>query len=644
VLGQTLTLDGTAYRVIGVMPKEFGYPHANELPAGGGFDRTELWVPSALTAKDRAFRELADGNTLARLRPGVSVAEAQAEMSTIVPQFVPLHEPFMRDMVGLVRSFRDEALGPVRPLMELLLGAVGFVLLIACGNAANLLMARAAGRAQELSVRAALGARKERLLRQMLAEALLLSAAAGVAGVGLGYVFLRVLLRLDPEDIPRMQAASLDVRVMGFAVALTLLTTVLFGLIPAFSATRVDAMVVLKGSGTRGVVGERRRIRSWLAIGQVALVVVLLTGAGLFLRSYAKVLAVPAGFSASTVSMSVELTRQYDSEAKMTAFWGSLVERMKAVGGVRAVGVIDNLPLSNSESMTAFEVEGYPNVKGQLAENRAITPDYFSAMRIPLLQGRLLNETDEVKGQPEVFVVNEAFAKKYLGGKDALAGRIRRADDVRSGPWMPIVGVVGDVRHMNLEAPAPAQMYSRFGPMTRAFVTVRSGLPEAAVEREMRAVVKELDPTLAAGQARAMSELVVRSRARRRFQTMLLAVFAGVAMVLALVGVYGLLAYSVRQRRGEIGIRMALGSTRGRVVGLVVREGVGLVAVGLGLGAAAALAGAKVLAGFLYGVGAVDPVTFAAVPVLLVGATLVACVVPGVRAAGVDPAEALRHE
>jgi predicted permease len=496
-------------------------------------------------------------------------------------------------------------------------------------------------------VRATLGARRGRLLRQMLTESLMLSMAAGSVGIGLAYLFIHALLKLNPGDIPRMQEAKLDLRVMAFLVLITVLTSVLSGVLPSLSATRINLAEFLKGGGTWGIVGDRKRVRNCLAIAQVALVVVLLTGTGLLLRSYANVLSVHTGFSASTVTMNVRLTPQYNFAGKRRTFVQELLDRIKSIRGVQAVGTVDCLPLSNTEGITSFAAEGYPNEKNQVVEERRVTSDYLAAMQIPLIKGRGFTDGDG-PGHPSVAIVNEAFAKKYFGGSDATARHVRLAD---TDLWTTIVGVIGDVRNASLEAPAPPQVYTPSGqtdtddgPAMSIYVAVRSSLPQDAVVSEIRAAVRSLDPNLAIAEIHSMRGLETQATARRRFQTTLLTLFSAIAMFLALVGVYGLLAYSVRQRTGEIGIRMALGSSRTRVVRLVVREGLGLLGLGLLIGLAGAFALTRLLAGFLYNVPALDPLTFALVPILLFVATLVACLVPAFRAAAVDPIDALRHE
>jgi predicted permease len=487
------------------------------------------------------------------------------------------------------------------------------------------------------------------LLRQMLTESLMLSAAAGTVGVGLAWLFLHALLKLNPGDIPRMDDARIDLRVMGFVVFVTMLTSVLFGMLPSLSATRINLVEFLKSSGMRGVSGDRRRVRHGLAVAQIALLVVLLTGTGLLLRSYANLLSVPTGFSATTVTASVQMSAQYGNVHKRRALFGSLIERIKLIPGVLAVGVVNELPLSNEESLTSLFVEGYPNTKQQLVEERGITQNYLSAMQTPLVQGRDISDEDAA-GNRLVAVVNQAFVKKYFANGDAIGRRIR-AGEGESGPWVTVVGVAKDVRYMSLEAAAVPQVYRSFwqvewneSNVVGAYVAVRSTLPQETVVAEIWAAVKAIDPSLAVADVHTMSELVSLATARRRFQTTLLTVFSGTAMLLAMVGVYGLLAYSVRQRTGEIGIRLALGSSKNGVVRLILREGLTLLGIGLVIGLAVALVCTRLLTGFLYGVPAVDPATFVLVPMLLLAATIAACLIPSFRAAAIDPINALRHE
>jgi predicted permease len=644
ILSKSLRLDGELFQIVGVMPPGFAYPHGTDFPPGvANGSGTNVWVPLALSPQRKADRDNSNGYALARLKPGVTVRQALSEMSTIMVHLDQLHQADQRGWGAFVKPLPDSSIGPARTLMWLLLGAVFLVLLIACGNAANLLLARAAARTHELGVRATLGAARGRMIRQMLTESLLLGLTGGLAGIVLAYCFLRGLLRLNPGDIPRMEQASIDTRVLAFTLITALLTSVLFGILPALFASRINLIEFLKSGGNRGSVGTRNRLRSILVIGELGLVVILLAGAGLLLRSYINVESVQTGFSSSTVSMNIQLDARYESRDQRLAFYRVLLGKIQSIPGVESAGVIDWLPLSHSESIGTFWVDGYDNQKNQMVNGRSITPQYFSAMGIPLVRGRSFTDND-ASGHPAVTMVNQAFATKYFGTRDPVGLGIR------SGPHDPlrtVIGVVGNVHHSSLETPAAPEMYQPLWQTDLgggAFVVIRSSLPPDQIASAIRAALSKIDPNLALSDIHTMGELASQSTARRRFQTTLLTAFSGMAMLLGMVGVYGLLAYSVKQRTAEIGLRIALGAPRGRVLGMILRQGFQLFIAGLMLGLAGALALTRILTSFLYGVSALDPITFAAVPVLLLLATIMACLIPARRAANVDPMRTLRYE
>jgi predicted permease len=649
ILRRALRLNGKPYQVIGVTPADFGFPHKSDLAHGNGhIDTTDVWLPSALTPEQSTDREDFGGVAIARLKPGATLEQAQTEMATIMSRLDSLHAEDMRGWSVLVKPFLDTALGPVRPLMRLLLGAVCFVLLIACANAASLFLARAADRAHELGVRASLGARRMRLVRQMFTECLMLSTASGIVGVGLAFLFLRAILKLDPGDIPRMQDARLDISVLAFLVSVTVLTSILFGTLPALSTTRINLGELLKTRGVCGIAGNGKRARKGLVVAQVALVVLLLIGTGLLLRSYANVLAVRAGFSASTVTVNMKLNPPNDLARNGRIFFGELLHSIEQVHGVQAAGAVDYLPLSNTEGITSFELEGYPNARNQIVEQRRVTSDYLQAMQIPLLGGRGFTERDD-RGNSAVAIVNQAFARKYFGAANPIQHRVRGSAEA---PWLTIVGVIGDIRDANIEAAPPAQIYTPLWQqdsdeeptVMSAYLAVRASLPEDLIVPKIRAAIRNLDPNLAIAEVSTMNDRLSQAVARRRFQTTLLTLFSGIATLLAVVGIYGLLAYSVRRRTAEIGIRMALGSSRVRVASLILREGLGLIGAGALIGLAATLLSTKLLAGFLYGVSQIDPLTFLLVPLLLILAALAACLIPSWKASRIAPMTALRHE
>lgn len=643
VLEQSLVLDGVSYRVVGVMPPDFAFPTSFDLPYGNSaVQSTQVWVPLALTAKQKVEREPGSNNVIARLRDGVSVAQAQTEMVAIMLRLDTLHSAEMRGWGAYVKSFTDNAVGPVRGLMGMLLGAVGLVLLIACGNAANLLLARAAGRVRELGVRVALGAGRGRIVRQLMTESLLIGAAAGAVGVALAWFFLRLLPPLDPGDIPRLNEASLDWRVLLFALGVSLLTSLLTGILPALAVSRMSLTGFLANGGAASFGGRHGRVQSTLIVAESALVVVLLACAGLLIRSYIKVEHVDTGFSQSTVTMRIEMDPRYERpQAGRDVVFKGLLGRIAALPGINAVGAVNDLPLNNSESVDFIWVEGYANRKNQLTEGRSVTPGYFDAMCIPLIAGRLFTDADtSSKARPAI--VNEKFAKVYLAGRNPIGGRL--STDEHHAEWSTIVGVVADVRHTSLEAEPEPQMYYPNYDFNSASVAVRTSLPAAAIAAEIRTALAPADPNLLVSGVHMMGDLVSEASARRRFQTSLLTVFAAIALMLALVGLYGLMAYSVGRRTREVGIRMALGAQRTDMMLMVMRNAAWLLGLGLTTGLGCAWLAMRAMQSFLFGVDAHDPATMVAVCALLAVCGFAAALIPARRAASIDPMQALRME
>jgi len=640
ILNRSLLLDGKTYQIIGVMPQGFEYPHFSDLPYGNSqYKTTRIWIPLALTPHQMDDRDNASGNAVARLKPGVSIAQAQAEMSTLMVRLDKLHDARTRGWGAFVKNFVDSTVGHVRSLLWLLLGAVGIVLLIACGNAANLLLARAARRMRELGVRVALGAGRRRIIRQLLTESLIIGLAAGGVGICLAYVFLRILPHLNPGNIPRLNEASLDTRVLFFTVAVSVLTSVLTGILPALAVSRINLTDFLATSGSRSVAGAHTRVQSTLIVVESALVVVLLAGAGLFIRSYINVVSVDTGFSHSTVAMNIELDARY-SQPQRVEFFHNLFARVDALPGVQSVGGISNLPLTNSEDLREFEVDGYPNQKGQLVESRGVTPQYFSAMGIPLVAGRLF--THEDKSDQSVAIVNENFAKKYFANRNPIGGRVSRENDHTR--WSTVVGVMGDVRDSALEKAPEPQIYQLDGDFEGGYIAVRSAIPPQALAAEIRSILHAIDPNLATSDIQTMGDLESVASAQRRFQTSLLTAFAGIALFLALVGLYGLMAYSVSLRTREVGIRMALGAQRTDVMLIVLKKAALLLALGLVCGLVASWFATRAIQAFLFGVGRHDPMTILSVCALLAVSGLIATIVPARRAASLDPMQALRTE
>jgi predicted permease len=637
-----------SYLIAGVMPAGFRFPRVDEVDYGySNMPTSDVWLPLAQTSAQRTDDSLGDFYALARLRPGVTASEAQVETATLVDRLnrvEPVNGLVHGGWQAYVKPFYRTLTGDARPLLHLLMGAVGFVLLIACSNAASLLLARNAGRTHELSVRATLGAGRGRLMQQMLTESMLLATAGGVVSIGLAWFFLKVLLRLDPGNIPRLHQASLNPRVLVFAIMTTLLTSIAMGILPALSSSRGDLVSLLKSGGIRGAVGNNHRLRSALISGEVALVVILLAGAGLLIRSFLKVEAVPKGFSTATLSMKIELPPAYMDDAKHHAFFETLLESIRAIPGVRAAGANTSLPLSHNESVGTFWVQDYANEKGQMVSQASVSPEYFRAMGTPLLAGREFRANDRA-----AVIVNEAFVKKYFAGRNPLGKWIRQsAPD--GGPGQPavepsiVVGVTADARHTALEQPAQPALFSPLQNADSAFLAILAGVPPADILPALRTALNKLDPSLALTDVQTMSDRVSEALALRRFQTVLLSVFSTMALALALVGLYGLLAYTARQRKQEIGIRIAVGASRRDVLMLVAGQGVRLVLAGLAVGLAGALALQHLLSSFLFGVTAMDPLTFFLVPGLLLITALGACAAPAWRAANIDPVHTLRYE
>jgi putative ABC transport system permease protein len=642
IVGRTINLAGQSYTVVGVAAPDFRPPRAT-LEA---FAPIRVFYP--LAAKSRGAHLL---RVYARLGPGVTMAEAQSELRVIDQRLAQANPDENKNRQSVLVSLHERMVGNIRPALLILFGAVGLVLLIACANFANLLLARMASRTQELTVRAALGAGRGRLIRQVLVESTVLSLLGGLAGLLVGSWGMDALLALKPEDLPLVENVHLDGSVLFFTMALALITGVLFGLLPAWQATRVEISGALGAAG-RSVTSARSHFRNILVVAELGLALVLLIGAGLLGKAFWQLTSVAPGFNPeNVVTMRVELPEaRYKTVKPQTQFREQVLDNMNALPGVEAA-LVSEMPLGGNAINHNFIIEGRPPIpSGEEPElySRSIMGAYFKVLGIPLLQGRALNRDDRADA-PAVGVINESMARQYFREQNPIGARIRwaRSEGV---DWITIVGVVGNVRHFGLansEEPAIYTPYAQSGQDWKRwseFVIRTPGKTDAPLISQLKKMVWHVDPTIPVTQVRPMSDVLSVSLAEQRFNTLLLGIFAAVALLLASVGLYGVLAFSVAQRTREIGIRMALGAQGGDVLRLVLRQGLILSVLGVASGISVSLAGTRVLRGLLYGVAPTDPATFAGVALLLVAVALVACLVPARRALRVDPIVALRHE
>jgi putative ABC transport system permease protein len=656
ILGKNLTLDDKSYTVVGVMPAGFAFPAQSEIWVPG--DRGSAVSPSLAAqfpeSKLGSDRDIHIYSVVARLKSGVSIQQAQSEMSAIAGRLSEAYKETNNGLGVNVIRLHQQIVGGVQSILFILLGAVAFVLLIACTNVANLLLAHATQRERELAIRLALGAGRFRLIRQMLTESMLLSLTGGTIGLLLAMWGVDLFVGLSPGDIPRLGEVGVDGRLLGFTLLISLVTGVAFGLLPALQATRLDPQHSLKEGGTKATEGRRsRRARNLLVISEIALAQVLLVGAGLLIMSFLRLQAVDPGFNPSqllTARLSLSVTK-YSDQQKKIAFYNQVLERLQAIPGVRSVALVMNLPLSGSNMNRGFLVEGRPEPKPDenvTVDYQVISPGYFSTMEIPVVRGRSFTERD-TDAAPRVVIINEIMARKYFPGVDPIGKRIAFGEASKEESWRTIVGIAGNVRHAGINEPAFPGAYTPYAQdresWSRMSLVVRaSGGDAAGLASAVRKEILAVDPQQPVSNVQTMEQLMAASITRPRFIMLLLGLLAAIALALATVGIYGLMSYSITERTHEIGIRMALGAQGRDVLKMVVGQGLKLIAIGLVIGVAGAFALTRLMSSLLFGVSAFDPLTFMAVSTLLAAAGLLACYIPARRATKVDPMVALRYE
>ena len=636
VLNSTISLSGRPMQIIGIMPDGFGFPNRD----------TQFWIPTAASEQQRAARGSFWLLIVGRMKPGVSVEQAQADLDRINGNLLTQF-PGQKGYGIYVAGYREQIVGRIRPAILVLLGAVGFVLLIACANVANLLLARASVRQRELALRAAIGAGRGRLVRQLLTESLLISIIGGAIGIGLGWLGIKALISTAPPDLPRIEAIAMDWWVLAFAFGLTLLTSVIFGLMPALQLARTDATQAMK-EGARGTTALGRSLRRGLVVVEIAMSVVLLVGAGLMLRSFDRLQSVDLGFNPDRL-LTARLSlwgQRYQAPAARTEFFDQVIRRIEADSTVRGVAGIGTIFLSATPNSTNFSIEGrgdFPPEQQLEVPVDSITPKYFEVAGVPVLAGRAFNDSDVTTSEP-VVIINKSMSDRFWPKGDAIGKRMKYGQTNSQGPWMTIVGVVADTRRTGYESAVRPETFlphrqSQDGSM---LLVVRTNGDPTAFTSTLRSITKDVDPAIAVQAPRTVDEQLGLMTAQRRLNTLLLTIFAVIAALLAAVGVYGVVAYSVEQRTRELGVRMALGAPASGILRLIGAEVVTLAVAGLAIGLGAALALSRSMSSMLYLVSATDPTTFALIAVVALLIAGLACVVPVVRALRLDPVKALR--
>jgi predicted permease len=651
ILGRTVELNGSAYTVVGVMPAGFAFPRAEEMPSTFNFPKEpQLWVPLAIPAEPPpGVSELA---VIARLKPGVTVPQAQAAMDLITKHVEAQDHRYVGWFNTRVVPLQRQVVGDTRRPLQLMLGAVGIVLLIACSNVANLLLTRSLARRREFTLRAALGAGRARLIRQLLTESLLISIAAGAVGILIANAGIYFVKTLGPSNIPRLREVTLDFPVLAFALGVSLATGILFGLVPAIAAARENLVDSLKeGSQKSGGSRISPRLRNVLLVSQVALAFVLVISAGLLTRTFFQLLGADGGFNAERV-LTFQLplpALKYAEQYHIVTLFGNLLERLRAIPGVQSAGIGETVPLGGEGESTVIRIPDHPAASQKelpFANFTVISPGYFSAIGTPLLRGRDFLATDTTDSMP-VTVVNATMEKKYWPNEGAIGKQVGPGST--RFPLLTIVGVVPDVKHTSLREETAPEMYVLYNQkpwpsMLDMRVALRTKADPASVTETVRENIHAIDPDLPLAKVATLTTLVDDSMSQPRFSVFLLGSFGVLALLLASIGMCGVISYSVLQRTQEIGIRMALGAQRRKVFGMVLGQGARLAGLGIAIGLVAALGVTRLMTNFLYGVRPTDPLTFAGVSLLLLGIALLACYLPARRATRVDPMVALKYE
>jgi predicted permease len=642
VIGQPLNLNGESYTVVGVMPSHFQFPSPEE----------NLWVPIAFTSEEAASRGRHYLKVLARLKPNVTLEQAQAEMKAIAARLEQQYPEQNTQLGAVVTPLHEYVAGDIRPALLILMGAVGFVLLVACANVANLLLARASVRQKEIAVRIALGASRWRLIRQFLTESVLLAVLGGGVGLLLSIWGVNLLKTFIPENISQAKAITIDAKVLAFTFLVSLLTGLIFGLFPATQASNFNINETLKEGGRDSAAGSRgNRIRGVLVVAEVAVSLILLIGAGLLINSFLRLRNVDPGFRTNNLlTMGVVLPEtKYPDHARRSAFYTEMIRRVEALPGVQSAAVTNWIPLVRQGDSVGVTFEGRPAPepgKMPIAVTRVVSPHYFNTMGIQLLQGRQFTDQDKVDS-PNVVVISETMARRYWPGENPLGKRLTPGRPESPDDWCEVIGVVKDVRQFELDADPKPQMYLTYAQadfFAPRHLVVSTNVEPLGLAATVRRTVWEIDKDQPVSNIRTMEDVLSESVARQRFSMLLLGIFAALALALAAVGIYGVMSYSVAQRTREIGIRMALGAQTRDVLKLTVGGGLKLVLIGVLIGLVAAFILTRMMSSLLFGITATDPTTFIIISLVLIGVALFASYIPARRATKVDPMIALRYE